>query len=332
MIKQNENMPKVSIIVPIYKAEKYLNRCIDSILAQTFTDWELLLIDDGSPDRSGEICDEYAQKDSRIRVFHKKNGGVSSARNLGLDNVQGEYVTFVDSDDWIDMDNMAICIPLMIANVLDVLQYSFKRVDDKKKVLYVKEVNSKVLDLQHYISNDSFYCVWGAYIRTSIISENKIRFDENLKLAEDQIFMMTVMSNSNRFQAINSVYYNYYFNTESATNNEKVQDLIQSSYCCMDYKLRYPVFTYRIDDLVLFFVEKLILKCRYKDVYKIMTKFRPTYYQQRPWPSICMAYLSSYNVWLGVLVGCLLYPLYCSFMSISLKFRSFINTNIICRK
>ena len=97
-------MPKVSIIVPVYKAEKYLNRCVDSILAQTFTDFELLLIDDGSPDRSGEICDEYAKKDSRIRVFHKKNGGVSSARNLGLDNVLGEYVTFVDSDDWVEPD------------------------------------------------------------------------------------------------------------------------------------------------------------------------------------------------------------------------------------
>ena len=78
-------MPKVSIIVPVYKAEKYLNRCVDSILAQTFTDWELLLIDDGSPDRSGEICDEYAKKDSRIRVIHKENGGVSSARQRGLD-------------------------------------------------------------------------------------------------------------------------------------------------------------------------------------------------------------------------------------------------------
>lgn len=94
-------MPKVSIIVPVYKAEKYLNRCIDSILAQTFTDWELLLIDDGSTDRSGDICDEYAKKDTRIRVFHKENGGVSSARNLGLDSAQGEWVTFIDADDYI---------------------------------------------------------------------------------------------------------------------------------------------------------------------------------------------------------------------------------------
>ncbi len=93
--------PKISVIVPVYNVEQYLPRCIDSILAQTFTDFELLLIDDGSRDNSGKICDEYAEKDSRIRVFHKENGGVSSARNVGLDNTCGEYVSFIDSDDWI---------------------------------------------------------------------------------------------------------------------------------------------------------------------------------------------------------------------------------------
>lgn len=94
--------PKLSVIVPVYKAEKYLHRCVESILTQTFTDFEILLIDDGSPDRSGEICDEYAKKDSRIKVFHKLNGGASDARNVGLDNAQGEYVCFVDSDDVVD--------------------------------------------------------------------------------------------------------------------------------------------------------------------------------------------------------------------------------------
>lgn len=97
-------MPQISIIVPVYKAEKYLHRCLDSILAQTMTDFELLLIDDGSPDRSGEMCDEYSKKDSRIRVFHKENGGVASARQLGMDNAQGEYSIHVDPDDWIDPD------------------------------------------------------------------------------------------------------------------------------------------------------------------------------------------------------------------------------------
>ena len=98
------NNPKISVIAPVYNVEKYLPRCIDSILAQTFTDFELLLIDDGSKDHSREICDEYAKKDSRIRVFHKENGGVSSARNLGLDNVKGEWITFVDSDDYLKME------------------------------------------------------------------------------------------------------------------------------------------------------------------------------------------------------------------------------------
>ena len=88
----NETTPKISVIVPVYKAEAYLHRCVDSLLAQTFTDFEVLLVDDGSPDRSGEICDEYARKDRRVRVFHKENGGVSSARNMGLDNARGEYV------------------------------------------------------------------------------------------------------------------------------------------------------------------------------------------------------------------------------------------------
>ena len=91
----------ISVIVPIYKAEQTLRRCVDSLLAQTHSDFELLLVDDGSPDGSGAICDEYASKDSRVRVFHKDNGGVSSARQVGLDHSRGEYLIHVDSDDWV---------------------------------------------------------------------------------------------------------------------------------------------------------------------------------------------------------------------------------------
>ncbi len=93
--------PAVSVIVPVYNVEPYLARCLDSILAQTFTDFELLLIDDGSPDRCGEICDEYPGKDNRVRVFHQPNAGVSCARNKGLDVAKGHYVVFVDSDDYV---------------------------------------------------------------------------------------------------------------------------------------------------------------------------------------------------------------------------------------
>ena len=95
----------ISIIVPVYKVEKYIHRCVDSILAQTFTDFELILVDDGSPDNCGIICDEYALKDNRIHVIHKENGGLSDARNAGIDwafeNSNSEWITFIDSDDWV---------------------------------------------------------------------------------------------------------------------------------------------------------------------------------------------------------------------------------------
>ena len=97
-------MPKVSIIVPVYNVEQYLRQCLDSILVQTFTDWECILVDDGSTDCSKDICDEFANKDSRFRVVHKKNGGVSSARNKGIELSRGVYITFVDADDTIDKD------------------------------------------------------------------------------------------------------------------------------------------------------------------------------------------------------------------------------------
>lgn len=94
--------PKVSIIVPIYKVEKYIYKCINSILGQSLTEFELILVDDGSPDRCGDICDEYAKKDKRIKVIHKENGGLSDARNSGLDVATGKFVAFIDSDDFID--------------------------------------------------------------------------------------------------------------------------------------------------------------------------------------------------------------------------------------
>ena len=108
----DSSVPKISIIVPVYKVEQYLYRCLDSIVAQTFTDWECLLIDDGSPDDSGAICDEYAEKDSRFRVIHQKNSGVSAARNAGLAVARGEWIGFVDSDDWIEPD---FCKTLLVA-------------------------------------------------------------------------------------------------------------------------------------------------------------------------------------------------------------------------
>lgn len=106
-------MCKISVIVPVYKVEQYLARCVDSILRQTFGDFELLLVDDGSPDNAGRMCDEYAEKDARVRVIHKTNGGLSDARNAGIEAAQGAYLTFVDSDDWVADDMLAFLYGLL---------------------------------------------------------------------------------------------------------------------------------------------------------------------------------------------------------------------------
>ena len=122
------NRPLVSIIVPCYKVEQYLPVCIESVLGQTYDNWELILVDDGSPDRSGEICDQYAAKDKRINVIHKPNGGLSSARNAGLDMMNGEYVTFLDSDDFWHKDYLRVMMKHIDDEKADIVQCGFLQV------------------------------------------------------------------------------------------------------------------------------------------------------------------------------------------------------------
>lgn len=117
---------KISVIIPIYNVEKYLNRCVDSVINQTYKNLEIILVDDGSPDNCGAICDEYAKKDARVKVIHKKNGGLSSARNAGLDVMTGEYVTFIDSDDWIEKDLLNIEYDYIVSNNVDLVKPLFK--------------------------------------------------------------------------------------------------------------------------------------------------------------------------------------------------------------
>lgn len=118
-------MYTVSVIVPVYNAEKYIETCISSVLNQTFTDFELILIDDGSEDESGHICDEYATKDTRIRVFHKENGGPSAARNSGLNVAQGEWILFLDSDDWIVPESLQLLMSEVVPETA-IIQYLYE--------------------------------------------------------------------------------------------------------------------------------------------------------------------------------------------------------------
>ena len=148
----------ISVIVPVYNTEKYLHRCVDSILAQTFTDFELLLIDDGSTDKSGAICDEYAQKDSRVRVFHKENGGVSSARNVGLKNGRGEWISFVDSDDWVKKNFLDKLI--VNSENVDLGCVGFIQIEDKLKYRNVDYEGSASEGFRIFFENRILGFLW----------------------------------------------------------------------------------------------------------------------------------------------------------------------------
>ena len=157
-------MAQVSIIVPVYQVEKYLRQCIDSILAQTFTDFELILVDDGSKDRSGTICDEYAGIDGRVRVIHKENGGLSDARNTGLERAVGKYFMFVDSDDYIASTMVEHLYNSIQSERADIAICNFCHVFDKKeKKDFSTDIKAEVLrgkEIFYYRKNDRSYGFW----------------------------------------------------------------------------------------------------------------------------------------------------------------------------
>ncbi len=211
-------MPIISVIVPVYNAEKTLRRCVDSILSQTFSDFELLLIDDGSKDDSGSICDEYEGKDDRVRVFHKDNGGASSARNIGLDNVLGEWVTFCDADDYVleewlenyDLTNRQVNADIVSQGFetdSPVFDYDL---EESNETYYYFEHNSPVVEaVDSLIRSKTIGFLWIKAFRVSILKLNKIRFDESLPYGEDNVFVYKYLSHSNNSKGIKSIGYHY---------------------------------------------------------------------------------------------------------------------------
>ena len=130
--------PKISIIIPMYGVEKYLRRCLDSVLNQTFTDWQAICVDDGSPDKSGEIAEEYAERDERFIVLHKENGGLSDARNYGMPHATGEYIMYLDSDDFIHPQTMEIAWNLAQRNNSDIVSFTYDRFYRPQLMVYHK--------------------------------------------------------------------------------------------------------------------------------------------------------------------------------------------------
>ena len=228
-------MPLVSIVVPVYKVENVLHYCIDSILNQIYKNFELILVDDGSPDNSGKICDEYAKKDNRIKVIHKENGGVSSARNCGIDAAKGKYICFVDSDDYpcknylLDMVNM--CKKF---DECDLLLGGFNVVSDyksnvEKKVLFTEDHNYSCVSRLDFVRMYEKWVIqmpWNKLYKLKIIQTSKIRFDENFSLGEDVLFNIDYLTNSNGNIAIlNKPIYNYTRTGIESLDNKYYPDL-----------------------------------------------------------------------------------------------------------
>ena len=261
---------QISIIIPVFNVEKYLERCIDSILSQTFSDFEIILINDGSKDKSGDICDKYAKIDYRIRVYHKKNEGVSSARNLGLSKANGEWITFVDSDDWIEQKCLEVIIKYAKENALDCIQFSYKRINDKGEIFETNTAQTTILRFDEYIKSNSFtICAGGTMFKKKIAIENNIQFIKGLKLAEDQIFMLTIIASCKRLQRIPDMFYCYYLNENSATQKSQFVDICESITALDTFSYREKFQSY-IDTMIL----KLVFVSLKQDDCKIRTLYR----------------------------------------------------------
>ena len=208
----------VSIIVPVYNVEKYLNKCIDSILNQTYRNIEVILVDDGSPDNCGNICDEYAIKDRRVKVFHIENGGVSNARNTGIENSTGEYIGFVDADDILFPQMYEKLLNEAVKEDADIVQcnYCYLFEDGSTKPMRRKIKTRKIEEEQTvttFFDEDIYPLVATKLFKSSLL--NNIRFNVNLKIAEDRLFMHDCCRKALKIVLLEDVYY-YYFQRETS--------------------------------------------------------------------------------------------------------------------
>ena len=224
-------MDLISVIVPVYKVEKYLNQCIQSIVEQTYTQLEIILVDDGSPDKSGEICDAWEQKDARIKVIHQENGGGAKARNTGLDLAKGDFITFVDSDDYI--------APCMYEFLHDQFQQDTDIVeceyvvskdgnaafDRKETDCQITEYNTLEAMREHILDRKFKQSLINKLYRRQVIGE--LRMTENKKI-DDEFFMYRILGNANRLIHCDKILYAYRQQEDSAMHSIDVFSRLQA--------------------------------------------------------------------------------------------------------
>lgn len=226
--------PKISVIIPVYNVEKCLKRCINSVLNQNYNNLEIVLVDDGSRDKSPLICDEFAEKDTRIKVFHKSNGGVSSARNFGLEKCTGEYITFVDSDDYLlnDKNIYKKIMHISLLNDADIVTWLWQFQDDKGNFTVKKD---KIpIDFKGRLTGTEFAKLWykGAYSNVSVTALWNKLYKRDLiigekfvyKNFEDEDWMARILCKSHRIVCVDKFFYVYTQNNESLTHKQSFED------------------------------------------------------------------------------------------------------------
>lgn len=249
-------MPVLSIIVPVYNAAKYLSQCIDSVLAQTFTDFELILVNDGSTDESEKICLLYMKKDSRIKYLKQENGGLPSARKKGFENATGEYIGWVDSDDWIDCDMFEKLYNKAILTNADITACSvIQEYADRKNILLPNErFYYKSIDLLIFS-----YC--NKLIRKQLFLKSKIEFPLGFKQYEDVFVTFKLLSNTADIVFESNSFYHYRMNSNSITHNINVENLINERLSVTENNLAYAK-THSVNEYSLILAERMLLTAK----------------------------------------------------------------------
>lgn len=240
--------PKISIIVPVYNVELFLERCLLSIINQTYKNLEVIIIDDGTKDNSGIIADKFSLLDDRIRVIHKKNGGVSSARNVGLKIAKGEYIVFIDSDDYLEKDYIEYYVSILAKTDADVIcGLNHFTVWNKKQVKTEEFYSMSNISAMTYIYLEKInVAVWNKIYSKKLIENNKLLFDENIWYGEGMLFNIEVLQNAQNVIVSNKkVYYQTFnpnsamrdFNLESNLCGLKCLDIQKSKWICEDIEV-----------------------------------------------------------------------------------------------
>lgn len=250
---------KITVVVPVYNAEKYLNRCVKSVIAQSYESWELILVDDGSTDKSYKLCDSYMKNDSRIIVIHQANQGVSAARNKGIDYASGDILVFLDADDWLETNALKIIntywdkqLQLLLFDYYDAKTFESKK---RRKFFFVDKLEidetfirqNNLVDMiipgqtiKYQTREQGMLAVWGKAFSCSYIKSNFIKFPDGIFMGEDYVFNVCAVQNMMKVRYISRPLYNYFMNETSVTFMRfKVNESLIRNYknCCQYVKL-----------------------------------------------------------------------------------------------